>query len=239
MPYTGLLQQLPADRRRFRLLLLMVGLTLYGLSDAMLVQAGLGLDPWDVLHQGLSRSVGGQVGTWTDIIGVLVLLGWIPLRQKPGVGTVINVIVIGIVINVCLAVLPSPHGWQLQTVEMVSAVLLNAVATGLYIGAGLGPGPRDGLMTGIAGRGHSVRVVRTSIEGLVLVTGWLLGGTVGVGTVVYALAIGPLVHLTLPLLTLGSRLNDPLQPGGEGGQQQSVEVGPAARAGAQLVSRED
>src|SRR6195952_3044770 len=111
MPYTGLLQPVPADRRPSRSVLLMVGLTLYGLSDAMLVLAGLGLDPWDVLQQGLSRSVGGQVGTWTDIVGVIVLLGWIPLRQRPGVGTVANVILIGIVVNICLALLPSPQDW--------------------------------------------------------------------------------------------------------------------------------
>lgn len=195
MPYT----------RSVRGALLLLGLTLYGLSDAMLVLAGLGLDPWDVLHQGLSRSVGGQVGTWTDIVGVIVLLGWIPLRQRPGVGTVTNVILIGIVVNICLALLPSPHGVVVQSVVMVSAVVLNAVATGLYIGAGLGPGPRDGLMTGIAARGHSVRVVRTGIEVSVLAVGWLLGGTVGIGTVLYALAIGPLVHVTLPLLALSPR----------------------------------
>jgi uncharacterized membrane protein YczE len=170
----------------------------------MLVVARLGLDPWDVLHQGLHRSVGGQVGTWTDIVGVVVLLGWIPLRQRPGVGTVANVILIGLVVNAGLAVLPSPHGTAVRWTEMLAAVLLNAVATGLYIGAGKGPGPRDGLMTGIAGRGHSIRLVRTGIEVTVLVAGWLLGGTVGVGTVVYALAIGPLVHLTLPLLAVRS-----------------------------------
>src|SRR4051794_26640243 len=175
MPYT----------RFVRGSLLMVGLTLYGLSDAMLVLAGLGLDPWDVLHQGLSRSVGGQVGTWTDIVGVVVLLGWIPLRQRPGLGTVTNVVVIGLVLNASLSVLPRPHGVAAQVAVMLAAVVLNALATGLYIGAGLGPGPRDGLMTGIAARGYSVRVVRTVIELTVLAVGWLLGGAVGVGTVVY------------------------------------------------------
>ena len=198
--------------------LLLVGLTLYGVSDAMLVLAGLGLDPWDVLHQGLSRSVGGQVGTWTDIIGVIVLLGWIPLRQRPGIGTVVNVILIGIVVNICLDLMPSAHGLLAQWVVMLSAVVLNAIATGLYIGAGLGPGPRDGLMTGIAARGHPVRVVRTGIEVSVLALGWLLGGTVGIGTVVYALAIGPLVHITLPMLSLsrspssGARPVRPVRP---------------------------
>jgi uncharacterized membrane protein YczE len=185
-----------------RFALLLAGLCLYGLSDSMLVIAGLGVDPWDVLHQGLSRTVGGQVGTWTDIVGLLVLLAWIPLRQRPGVGTVTNVIVIGLVLNVCLTVLPRPDGTAAQVVVMLTAVGLNAGATGLYIGAGLGPGPRDGLMTGIAARGHPVRVVRTGIEVGVLCAGWLLGGTVGVGTVVYALAIGPLVHVTLPLLRM-------------------------------------
>jgi uncharacterized membrane protein YczE len=202
MPYTRFLQPVPPDRRVRRSVLLLVGLTLYGISDAMLVLAGLGLDPWDVLHQGLSRSLGGQVGTWIVIMGAVVLLLWIPLRQKPGAGTVTNVVVIGLVVNLVLAWMPSPHAWQLQTVVMVSAVVLNALATGLYIGAGLGPGPRDGLMTGFAARGHSVRIVRTTIEVTVLALGWLLGGTVGIGTVVYAVAIGPLVHITLPLLAL-------------------------------------
>ena len=138
MPYT----------RFVRGSLLLVGLTLYGVSDAMLVLAGLGLDPWDVLHQGLSRSIGGQVGTWTDIIGVIVLLGWIPLRQRPGVGTVVNVILIGIVVNICLDLLPSAHGLLAQWAVMLSAVVLNAIATGLYIGAGLGPGAEGRLDDG-------------------------------------------------------------------------------------------
>ena len=205
MPYTTFLQPVPPDRRVVRGVLLLVGLTMYGFSDAMLVLAGLGLDPWDVLHQGLARTIGGQVGTWIVIVGVFVLLGWIPLRQKPGVGTLVNAVLIGVVVNVCLAVLPSPNGWLPQGLLMICAVLLNALATGLYIGAGLGPGPRDGLMTGIAARGHSVRVVRTCIELTVLALGWLLGGTIGIGTVVYALGIGPLVHLTLPLLSFTSR----------------------------------
>jgi uncharacterized membrane protein YczE len=223
MAYTRFLQPLPPDRRAARTGWLLVGLTLYGISDAMLVLAGLGLDPWDVLHQGLSRSLGGQVGTWTDIIGVVVLLAWIPLRQRPGVGTVVNVILIGIVVNICLWLLPSPSGVPLQTIVMLSAVVLNALATGLYIGAGMGPGPRDGLMTGFAARGHSVRVVRTTIELSVLALGWLLGGTVGVGTVVYALAIGPLVHVALPLLRTSAAPSAtvppaPTDPSGWGGR---------------------
>ncbi len=189
-----------AHTRSLRFSLLILGLVLYGLSDGLLVLAGLGLDPWDVAHQGLSRSFGGQVGTWSCIVGAVVLLGWIPLRQKPGIGTLTNVILIGVVLNVSLALIPRPHGLAAQVVVMLAAVGLNAVATGLYIGAGLGPGPRDGLMTGIAARGHSVRLVRTAIELSVLAVGWSLGGAVGLGTVVYALAIGPLVHVTLPLL---------------------------------------
>jgi uncharacterized membrane protein YczE len=168
----------------------------------MLLLAGLGVDPWDVLHQGLSRQFGLGVGTWVVIVGVLVLLLWIPLRQRPGLGTLCNVIVIGLVIDAVLATVPPVHGLPAQLAVMLSGVVLNGVATGLYIGAGLGPGPRDGLMTGLAARGHSIRVVRTGIEVTVLLTGWLLGGTVGLGTVVYALDIGPIAHLSIPRLAI-------------------------------------
>jgi len=168
----------------------------------MLLLAGLGVDPWDVFHQGLSRRFGLGVGTWTIIIGVLVLLLWVPLRQKPGLGTVSNVIVVGVVIDLMLAFVPPVQGLGARIVVMLGGVLLNGIATGAYIGAGFGPGPRDGLMTGLAARGHSIRVVRTSIELTVLVTGWLLGGTVGVGTVVYALGIGPIAHQTIPRLRI-------------------------------------
>ena len=184
-----------------RLIQLLAGLVLYGISDSMLLLAGLGLDPWDVLHQGLSRRTGIPTGTWVIIVGALVLLLWIPLRQRPGIGTVCNVILIGVVIDVVLAVVPPPHPMPVRAVVMVSGVVLNGVATGLYIGAGLGPGPRDGLMTGFAARGHSLRVVRTAIEVTVLLVGWLLGGTVGVGTVIYATCIGPLAHVFVPLFS--------------------------------------
>lgn len=197
-----LLAPVPSTRRAARVTLLLAGLTLYGVSDAMLVLAGLGLDPWDVLHQGLSRTVGGQVGTWTIVVGALVLAAWIPLRQRPGIGTVTNVVVIGLVINAVLAWVPAPHDDALRWAVLLAAVGLNAVATGAYIGAGLGPGPRDGLSTGIAARGHSLRVVRTALELAVLVSGFALGGTVGVGTVLYAVTIGPLTHVTIPALTL-------------------------------------
>lgn len=193
-----LLSPVPTRRRPARVVLLLGGLVLYGVSDGLLVLAGLGLDPWDVLHQGLSRTFGLQVGTWAIIVGALVLLGWLPLRQRPGVGTVCNVVVIGLVTNLTLAAVPAPHGLAVQVVVLVVAVVLNGIATGAYIGAGLGPGPRDGLSTGIAARGRSLRLVRTGIEVSVLALGWLLGGTVGVGTVLYALAIGPITHLTIP-----------------------------------------
>ena len=190
------------DRLPIRLTMLLTGLLLYGVSSAMLVLAGLGLDPWDVLHQGLARSLGGQLGLWSIGVGALVLLAWIPLRQRPGIGTLTNVVLVGLTIDATLAVVPAPAALPLRVTVLLAGVLLNGVATGLYIAAGLGPGPRDGLMTGLAARGHSIRVVRTTIELSVLAAGWLLGGSVGAGTVVYALAIGPLAHVFLPLFRL-------------------------------------
>jgi len=181
-----------------RLIQLFTGLVLYGISDSMLLLAGLGVDPWDVLHQGLARRTGVPTGTWAIIVGAVVLLLWIPLRQRPGIGTLCNVVVVGAVIDAVLATISPPHSLPVQAAVMVSGVVLNGVATGLYIGAGLGPGPRDGLMTGFAARGHSLRLVRTCIEITVLAAGWLLGGTVGVGTVVYAVCIGPLAHVFVP-----------------------------------------
>src|SRR5215472_9861257 len=184
-----------------RLVQLFAGLVLYGVSSSMLLLAGLGVDPWDVLHQGLARRTGVPTGTWSIIVGAVVLLGWIPLRQRPGPGTLCNVVMIGAVIDVTLAAVVPPHSLPVRAAVMVSGVALNGVATGMYIGAGLGPGPRDGLMTGFAARGHSLRAVRTVIEATVLLAGWLLGGTVGVGTVVYAACIGPLAHVFVPLFS--------------------------------------
>jgi uncharacterized membrane protein YczE len=186
-----------------RLAQLYIGLVVYGFSSSLLVLAGLGLDPWDVFHQGLARHTPFAIGTWAILVGIAVLLLWIPLRQKPGIGTVSNVILVGATMDVVLGHVHPPHALGVRVACLVCGVLLNGVATGAYIGAGLGPGPRDGVMTGLAARGHSIRVVRTGIEVTVLATGWLLGGTVGVGTVLYALAIGPLAHVFVPLFARG------------------------------------
>jgi uncharacterized membrane protein YczE len=205
-PLSRLLAPVPADRRARRFAQLLVGLVGYGVTASMTVLAGLGLDPWDVFHQGLSRTLGLGIGTWAVIASVLVLLcGWVPLRQRPGVGTVMNAILVGLVMDVMLAAVHPPHVLWARIALLVGGVVGNGFATGFYIGAGLGPGPRDGLSTGIAARGHSMRVVRTTIEGSVLVVGFLLGGTVGVGTLLYATAIGPLTHLTIPALAIGRR----------------------------------
>ncbi|MEU7283589.1 hypothetical protein AB0A69_33195 [Streptomyces sp. NPDC045431] len=181
-----------------RLVQLYVGLVLYGVSSALLVRAGLGLEPWNVLHEGLAERSGLSIGVVSMLVGVVVLLLWVPLRQKPGLGTVSNVLVFGVAIDASLAVLPAAHGLVAQVPMMVAGILLNGVATGLYIAARLGPGPRDGLMTGLHRRtGRSIRLVRTAIEAGVVLAGFLLGGSVGVGTVAYALAIGPLAQLFL------------------------------------------
>jgi uncharacterized membrane protein YczE len=172
----------------------------------MLVLAGLGLDPWDVLHQGLSRTFGLGIGTWAIIVSFIVLLGWLALRQRLGVGTLINAIVVGAVIDLMVSSFHPPHELWARIVLLICAVIGNGIATGLYIGAGLGPGARDGLTTGIAARGHSIRVVRTTIEASVLMTGFLLGGTVGIGTFLYALTIGPISHQTIPALAIDDRL---------------------------------
>ncbi|GAA1451779.1 membrane protein [Nocardiopsis tropica] len=192
---------LPRPRLR-RLVRLYAGLTLYGLSGALLVHSELGSMPWDVLHQGLARQTGLSIGTWSVLVGALLMLLWIPLRQKPGLGTLSNVVVVGMTVDLFLWLLPGTDSLVARVGLLVLGVLVCAIATGCYIGAGLGPGPRDGLMTGLAARGWSVRLARTVIEVTVVVTGVLLGGTVGVGTVVFAVAIGPLAQLFLPLLRM-------------------------------------
>ena len=197
-----LIEPVPSDRRPARFVLLLAGLVAYGVSVGLMLRAGLGLMPWSVLDQGLSETFGLEVGTWSIITGVVVLLLWAPLRRRPGVGTLGNVVLVGLTINATLAVLPEARTLPVQVPLLLAGIVLNGVATGAYIGAGLGAGPRDGLTTGIAARGHSVRLVRTSIEVAVLGIGWLLGGTVGVGTVLYAVTIGPLMHRTVPALRL-------------------------------------
>jgi uncharacterized membrane protein YczE len=185
-----------------RLLQLYAGLALYGASASLIILSELGNDPWDVLHQGLSRQTGIGTGIWVCIAGALVMLLWIPLRQKPGLGTLSNVIVVGLVMQLCLNLLEPSHDTAARWTLLLSGVLLNGVATGLYIGARFGPGPRDGLMTGLAARGMSLRAVRTGIELTVLAAGIALGGTAGLGTIVYALAIGPLAHVFVPAFTI-------------------------------------
>ena len=192
-----------------RLAQLYGGLVLYGVSASLILLSGLGNDPWDVFHQGLSRQTGIGTGWWVCIVGALVLLLWIPLRQKPGLGTVSNVIIIGVAVVIMLAVFDQPSALSERIGLLVAGVVLNGVATGMYIGARFGPGPRDGLMTGLAARGHSIRVVRTGIEISVLVAGALLGGTIGIGTLVYAVSIGPLAHFFVPAFTVRSPLPQP------------------------------
>jgi len=189
-----------------RLFQLCWGLALYGFSMAMMVRAGLGLDPWDVLHQGLAPYIGLSIGMTVNLLGLVVLLLWIPLRQRPGIGTIANVLVIGTAMDLGLWILPDMHALAPRIAMLALAIVLNGVAGGAYIGAGLGPGPRDGLMTGICRRtGWPVKYVRTSIELTVLAIGWVLGGTVGIGTIAYALCIGWLVHHLLPFFTIGER----------------------------------
>ncbi|HEX2315462.1 MAG TPA: hypothetical protein VHJ17_17090 [Thermomonospora sp.] len=185
-----------------RLVQLYAGLALYGLGIALQVDSTLGNDPWDVFHQGLSERFGLSIGAWIIIAGALVMLLWIPLRQRPGLGTVSNVVFVGLFADLFLAVLPDPDALAARWAYLITAILVGGFATGCYIGAGFGPGPRDGLMTGLAARGHSIRVVRTGIEVSVVTLGWLLGGTVGIGTLLYAVTIGPLAHVFIPALEI-------------------------------------
>lgn len=183
---------------RRRVVQLVVGLVLFGVGIAMMLQSGLGLPPWDVLHQGLAEEFGLTVGVWSIIISFVVLLLWIPLKERYGVGTVFNAIVIGVVIDLGALVIPEPSNVWLDALMLAGGILLIGLASGMYIGANLGPGPRDGLMTAIARRGLSIRVTRWGLEIVVLITGILLGGTFGVGTIAFALLVGPLVQFFLP-----------------------------------------
>jgi uncharacterized membrane protein YczE len=193
-----------------RLIRLYAGLALFGASIALMVRAGLGLGAWDVFHQGLSRQTGLSLGWIVIAVAAVVMLAWIPLRERPGLGTLSNVVLVGLAVDTTLAVLASPDPTAARVAFLVTGIVSNGVAAALYIGADLGPGPRDGLMTGLARRGHSIRLVRTCIELAVLAVGWLLGGTVGIGTIAYALSIGPLVQFFLPRLQVGgSAADDP------------------------------
>jgi uncharacterized membrane protein YczE len=186
-----------------RITQLLVGLFLYGIAIALMVRAGIGVSPWDVLTQGLATQTGLPFGLLTNLIGVVVLLLWIPIRQKPGVGTVLNVLLIGPSAQLGLWLIPQQTVPWMQVLVFAGGLALLAVATGLYIGARLGPGPRDGLMTGLVRRtGWRIWIVRTLLEVTVLTIGWILGGQVGIGTLAFALLIGPMVNVTLPLLTV-------------------------------------
>ncbi|MFJ3305448.1 YitT family protein [Streptomyces sp. NPDC086549] len=188
-----------------RLIQLYVGLALYGVSSAFLVEAGLGLEPWNVLHQGLAELTGLTIGVVSIVVGAAVLLLWIPLRQRPGLGTVSNVFVVGIAMDGTLAVVPEVHSLAVRIPLLIAGIVLNGAATGLYISAAFGPGPRDGLMTGLHRRtGRSIRLMRTGLEAAVVVTGFALGGTIGVGTLLYALSIGPLAQLFLRVFAVPS-----------------------------------
>ncbi len=186
-----------------RLVQLHAGLVLFGVSTAMMVRSDLGLNPWDVFHQGVADQTPLSLGTVIILVGGIVLLLWIPLRERPGIGTISNMILIGIAADAALWLIPEIPLLHLRALLLAGGIILNGIATSLYIGAGLGAGPRDGLMTGLSRRtGWSIRAVRTGIEVSVLALGWLLGGTFGVGTILFAVAIGPIVHATLPFFTL-------------------------------------
>jgi uncharacterized membrane protein YczE len=195
----GPVAQIRAGRLPRRLSQLAVGLVLYGVTLAMLIRATLGNASWDVLHQGMARYLPMSIGTAVIVMSLVVLLFWIPLREKPGLGTIANSFAVGLVADATLGILTGPDVMWQRVVLMVGGVVLNALATALYIGSQFGPGPRDGLMTGLHRRtGLSIRVVRTGLEVTVVAIGWLLGGVVGIGTVLYTFSIGPLVQLMLP-----------------------------------------
>ncbi|MEX1134472.1 MAG: hypothetical protein WED83_06490 [Acidimicrobiia bacterium] len=194
-----------------RLVQLGIGLTLFGVGIGLMLESGLGVPPWDVLHQGLAVRFGLTVGVWSIIVSAVVLLFWIPLEERIGIGTVANTIIIGVMIDATSAVIPEADNTPIAWLMLLAGILLIGLASGLYIGAAFGPGPRDGLMTGIAKRGHSIRLTRTVLEVAVLAAGWALGGTFGWGTVLFALLIGPLVHFFLPRLSTSTAVvADPL-----------------------------
>ncbi len=200
------LRNLPLSYRPVRRLTsLVIGLFLYGACMSLMIAAHLGLDPWDVFHQGMQKLTGIQFGWVVIMTGVVVLALWIPLRQRPGIGTIANVVVIGLAVNAVSAILPVPHELWLRWTYAIAGIVGTGVASGLYIGTRLGPGPRDGLMTGFVTKvpGASIRLVRTTIEATVLLIGFLLGGQVGWITLIFALTIGPIAHVMIPLLAIG------------------------------------
>lgn len=204
----------PVVEPRVRVPRLVAGLALCGLGIAFMVAADLGLAPWSVLDQGISDRTGIPIGTVSIIVGAVVLLAWIPLRERPGLGTVLNVVLIGVTIDIALLVLDTPDAMAARLAYLAVGAFLWGPGSGLYIGAGLGPGPRDGLMTGLAARGvGSIRVIRTGIELSALAAGWLLGGSAGLGTVVFAVTIGPNVQLFLPRLTVPTADSPSDRPG--------------------------
>jgi len=185
-----------------RLIQVVVGEVLFGFGAGLMLQSGLGLSPWDVLHQGLAEQFGLTVGIWTILVSFMVLLLWLPLRERYGIGTLLNAIIIGVMIDVTAAIVPESTNTIWAIALMLGGVLAVAVGSGMYIGANLGPGPRDGLMTAIARRGPSIRLTRVVLEVFVLVIGIVLGGTFGIGTILFALLIGPLVQVFLPRWTI-------------------------------------
>ena len=207
------LEQLRAGRLPYRIVQLFVGLTLFGLAMAGFVRAGLGLAPWDVLHYGVTLHTGLSLGTVVIIFGFIVLLLWIPLKQMPGLGTIANVLWLGIAADIGLAVIPQAEGLAAQLALFAGSLLVNGLGGGLYIGSQLGPGPRDGLMTGLHARtGISLRLARTGVEVLVLVIGWFLGGIVGFGTVLYAVSIGPVTQFFLRYCIIDLPRKAPAEP---------------------------
>ena len=201
----GVHRFVPTDRPAERIARCMAGLAMFGLGIALLIDANLGAAPWDVFHTGVSELTGIPVGTVIIITGVLLLLLWIPLGESPGLGTILNVFAIGLFVDIFLPLLPEPEMLVPRVVMMLAGVVVIGAGSGLYIGAGLGPGPRDGLMTGLGRRGVSIRVARTGIELLVMLAGVALGGSIGIGTAVFALGIGPMVHIFLPRLSIRER----------------------------------
>ncbi len=185
-----------------RLVQLIIGEVSFGIGIGLMLRSGLGLPPWDVLHQGLAVQLGLTVGIWSILMSFLVLILWLPLRERYGIGTLLNAVIIGVMIDLTALVVPDASNTWNAVVLMTVGILIIAVSSGMYIGANLGPGPRDGLMTAIARRGPSIRLTRVIMEVTVLVIGVLLGGTFGIGTILYALLMGPLVQLFLPRWTI-------------------------------------